>query len=285
MANVDVLKNTRGKWVNRVMIGTPTTGTIRMEWVNGRYGQTIPTNWSHVDTQQWMSSNIPLGYQVADAENLIAKAVIENNFEWLLSYEHDNIPPPDSFVKINEYMIKADIPVVAGLYFTKSVPPEPMIYRGKGRGYYADWKLGDKVWAQGVPFGFTLIHSSLLKVLWDESPEYNCYGTITRRVFHTPSDSWADPDTGGWLATSGTSDLQWCERLVTDRIFEKAGWPEFQKKENPFLVDTSIFVKHIDGQGVLYPIGLPKQFLQGKITYQQALRMLTGPESEPLKRH
>jgi hypothetical protein len=271
------LANNPGRWTNRLVISTPTLGTVRMEWVQGRFGQTIPTNFSLVDVHQFMSTYAPIGYQLADAENLTAKVVVEGDFDWFLSWEDDNIPPLDALVKINEYIIKNDTPIVSGLYFTKSVPPEPILYRGHGTGYYADWKLGDKVWVDGVPFGFNLIHGSIIKALWKESPEYVVNGTVTRRVFEAPSESYIDPETGGWMNSSGTSDLAWCKRLMKDKIFEKAGWPEFQKKEFPFLVDTNIFVKHIDrNTGVIYPTQLPEAFLQGKITWQEALRILTA---------
>lgn len=271
------LANNPKKWSNRLVISTPTVGSVRMEWVQGRFGQTIPTNFSLVDVHQFMNSYAPIAYQLSDAENLTAKVVVEGNFEWFLSWEDDNIPPLDALIRINQYIIKGDVPVVSGLYFTKSVPPEPILYRGMGTGYYADWKLGDKIWVDGIPFGFTLIHGSIIKKLWEESPEYVVNGTVTRRVFDTPSESYVDPITGGWMNSSGTSDLAWCKRLMKDKIFEKAGWPEFQKKEFPFLVDSTIFVKHIDRQtGTIYPIGMPKTFLEGKITWKEALKILTA---------
>src|ERR1043166_3508555 len=96
-----ILNVNTGAFVNRVCIGTPMTGLVRAEWVFARFGQTIPTNWSHVDIAQYMSSYIPLKYQVADAENLIAREVVAKDFEWLLFIEHDNILPPDCFVKMN----------------------------------------------------------------------------------------------------------------------------------------------------------------------------------------
>lgn len=264
----------------RLLISTPTLGTIRMEWVQGRYGQIIPTNFSMADVHNFMNPYVPVNFQLADAENLAAKMVVMNDFEWFLSWEDDNIPPLDALVKINQYMIKGDVPIVSGLYFTKSVPPEPILYRGSGVGHYADWKMGDKVWVDGVPFGFTLIHGSIIKALWNESPEYVVNGDITRRVFSVPSSSFLDPETGGWVAESGTSDLAWCKRMKKDNIFEKAGWPEYQKMDNPLLVDTTIFVKHIDrNTGTQYPITLPKDFLSGKISWREALRMLTdAPE-------
>lgn len=271
------MANNPSKWTNRLIIGTPTVGTVRMEWVAARFGQTIPTNFSLVDCHQYMNPYAPVGFQVADAENLTAKAVVDGNFDWFLSWEDDNCPPLDALVKINQYIIKGDTPIVAGLYFTKSIPPEPIMYRGVGTGYYADWKLGEKVWVDGIPFGFTLIHGSIIRELWKESPEYIVNGTVTRRVFDAPSESYVDPVTGGYMNSAGTSDLAWCKRLKQDNIFEKAGWSEFQKKEFPFLVDTSIFVKHIDRQnGTMFPIGLPKTFLDGKITFKEALKILTA---------
>lgn len=261
----------------RLMIGTPTLGQVRIEWVSGRYGQTIPTNFSTVDVQQVMSSYAPINFQVADSENLIAKVAVENGFEWLLMWEDDNIPPYNALTKINEYMIRGDIPIVGGLYFTKSVPPEPIMYRGMGMGYYADWKLGDKVWVDGLPFGFTLINGKVLKAVWDESSEYVVGGITTRRVFDTPSDSWVDPETNGWMNRSGTSDLEFFSRLKRDRILEKAGFPEYQEKEFPYLVDTTIFVKHIDRQnGTQYPIDLPTRFLKGELTFKDALKEMTN---------
>lgn len=259
-----ILDKNPGKWTNRVLIGTPAVGLVRMEWVVGRYGQTIPTNWSHIEVMQWMSSYIPLQYQVADAENIIAKHVVERNFEWLLFIEHDNVLPPNTFVKLNEYMIRGDVPVVGALYFTKSEPPEPMTYREFGRGYYNDWKLGDKVWCRGIPFGCTLIHGSIIRALWNESPEYIAGNTVTRRVFKQPEDVFADPESSDFLMTQGTSDLQFCKEVVEKRIFEKAGWPQYQNQEYPFLIDTGIFVKHIDQDGVQWPLRIPEQLLPSK---------------------
>ena len=266
-----ILKKNPGVWNNRVLIGTPMTGLVRSEWCVGRYGQTIPTNWSHIEVMQWMSSYIPLRYQVADAENIIAKHCVEGNFEWLLFIESDNVLPPGTFIKLNQYMIKGDIPVVGALYFTKSTPAEPMIYREPGRGYFADWKLGDKVWCRGLPFGCTLIHGSIIRELWKNAPEYEINGTKTRRVFKHPEDVILDPNSNDFYLSQGTTDLNFCNELIAKGIFKAAGWPEYQKKKFPFLVDTSMFVKHIDNDGVQWPVELPKAFLEKKATLKSCL--------------
>lgn len=255
----NIILQNPGPWMNRILIGTPSTGTVRMEWVMARYGPAIPTNWSATDVIQWISTFAPLKYLVADAQNLIVKTLVEKNIEWLLLIEHDNLLPPDAFIRINRYMLDGIIPVVSGLYFTKSDPPEPLLYRGRGTSFYTKWKMGDKVWVDGVPTGTLLIHGSILKAMWKESPEYNVNGIITRRVFQTPEKIWQDPESKGYHLQIGTSDLAWCERVIKEEFFKKAGWPEYQKIKYPFLIDTNIFVKHIDESGRQFPLKDPKE--------------------------
>ncbi len=251
-----------GPWMNRLLVCTPSTGLVRMEWAMARYGQAMPTNWSKIDLVQWVSAYAPIGYMLADAENLIAKAVVEGNFEWFVSLEEDNIIPMDAFMRFNEYMIAGDVPIVSGLYFTKSHPPEPVIYRGRGVGSFQDFKLGDKVWVDGIPFGFALIHGSIIRALWDESEEYKVNDVVTRRVFSNPSQSFGKPEDGAFGTMDGTTDLAFCTRIMKNNIFTKAGWPEYQKKKYPFLVDTRILVKHITQAGIQYPLGgVPQKYL------------------------
>lgn len=250
--NIKVDKN-EGTWVNRVLIFTPTRGRVRMEWVQARFGQMIPTNWSHVELIQWMSSYMPMEYQLADAQNLMAKLVVEHDYEYVLYIEDDNLPPPDGFIKMNNYIREGKVPVVSGIYFTKGYPSEPLIYRGRGNSFFKDWKIGDKVWCDGLPFGFRLEHAGMIKAAWEESPEYRVGDQVTRRVFESPTLQYYDPEKGGVSSTQGTTDLAWCTRIMRDKLLEKAGFPEIQKKEFPFLCDTSIFVHHIDDSGVKHP--------------------------------
>lgn len=252
------------KYSQRVLVATPTLGLVRMEWVIGRYNTVIPTNWSKTDYVQYLNGYIPLRYQVHDAQNLAVKACLEGGFEWLMFLEDDNIMPTDGFLRFTEYMDKGDIPVVSGLYFTRSVPPEPMTYRGRGNHYFRDWKLEDKVWVDGIPTGICIIHASLLKVMYDDSPDYRIAhtGDTARRVFNSPAQSWFNETTGAQETLVGTSDLDWCTRVIKGDYLTKAGFPEIAKKKYPFLIDTNIFSKHIDrGSGVQYPIEFPSEFL------------------------
>lgn len=228
----------------------------------------IPTNWSFADMLQFLAPEIPIAYQLADAQNLLAKKVVEDNYEWVIMIEDDNVLPPDAFLRMNQYMNEGKVPMVSGLYFLKSTYAEPLLYRGKGNSHFRDWKLGDRVWVTGMPMGFLLIHGSLIRAAWEESEEYTVMGEKTRRVFEQPNNMWFDEESGGIIAKGGTTDLQWCSRLMEDGLFAKAGWPKFQKMKYPFLVDTRIFVKHIDQGGVMWPQAVPARFIPGDKNYK-----------------
>lgn len=245
-------------YVNRIMVGTATTGQVRIEWVAARYGQIIPVNWSQVQVNQFLDAFMPLRYQVAEAQNLIVKQAVEMDFEWLFLLEHDVIVPRDCFIRINDWMMKGTHPVVSGLYFTRSVPGEPLIFRGRGTSYHGDWKIGDQVYADGVPTGALLIHCSILRAMWKESEEYVLGSHVARRVFETPRRSWSPPDSDEYHMTTGTSDLDWCTRVMREDFLRKAGWGSYvdslEDERYPFLVDTDFFCYHINPDGIQYPI-------------------------------
>lgn len=249
------------KSYKRIMFGIPMTGLVRAEWVMARYSQVIPCNWSQVEAVRWLDQNSPLDFTVADARNIIACDAVEQGFKWLFFIDHDVLLPPATFIKLNELMIHKQYPVWSGLYFTKSIPSEPLVYRGRGTGYYADWKMGDTVWVDGIPMGCTLIDVSLLKVMYDESPSYELAGRQVREIFETPRKIWFDPEQRSWFTASGTEDLNWCTRVMKEDVFRKAGWPEYSDKEFPFPIDTSFFCKHIDMDGNQFPArGEEQQF-------------------------
>lgn len=240
-------------YINRCFVATPTTGLVRMEWVQGRFGQMIPPNWSMVQMVQYISGYIPMRYQVADAQNLIVAEAIKSDFEWLMLIEHDTIPPPDAFIRFNQYIRDESHPVVSGLYYTRSRPSEPLVYRGRGTSCYTNWKLGDLVYADGVPTGMLLVHMGLIREMWKDAETYYIGNKETRRLFRTPLDSWGAPGDPNYNMQVGTSDLQWCTDVMKGDYLKKSGWTKFAKKKYPFLVDTNIFCRHINPDGEQFP--------------------------------
>lgn len=241
---------------NRILMGIPTEGLIRVEWMMHRYGVVIPINWQLGEMLAFKSLNA-VGWQVADAQNVIVRKAVTDDYEWLFLLEDDTIMPINTFLRLQHYMHERKTPIVSGLYFSKGNPSEPLIFRGRGNGTFRDFKIGDMTWVDGVPTGCLLIHGSIIQLMWAESEEYKLPdGSKTRRVFETPRMAWADPQLGQYKSHSGTSDLYWCDRIMSSKVLERSGWKSFAQrhKRYPFLMDTSIYCKHIDrGTGVQYP--------------------------------
>lgn len=227
---------------HRLLVGTPSLGTVRLEWHNAMAGLVIPCNWS-------MSSTSPIGYLTPDGQNLIAHEALSKNFEWVLFIEDDTIPPVDAYLKFAHYIESKRVPIVSGLYRVKG-SQEPMTYRGRGNGAFKDWKLGDKVWCDGVPTGCLLVHTSILAELAKISSNYKVTSAgdtfSVRKIFEAPRKAWLDPHSGGYQRLLGTSDLEFCEKIIEKDILRKAKWNRVAQRQYPFLVDTSINCGHID---------------------------------------
>lgn len=266
MKNI-ILKNDSEEAIRaKLYVATPTLGIIRVEWAAARYSAVIPCNWSICGSNYGMVHSYPMGYLVAEAQNLAVADAIATQAEWLMLLEDDVVIPPYTFMMFNEYMKKSEIPVVSGLYFLKGNFPEPLVYRGRGVSCYTDFKFGEKIWADGVPTGILLIHMSLLKLMYNESPEYmTSLGRSCHKVFETPAKVWYDPEDGVHKTACGTSDLFWCDRVMKEKVMERSGWKDFAKKhpKYPFMVDTNIACMHIDlNTGKQYPLGgFPKKMM------------------------
>jgi hypothetical protein len=243
---------------HRLLLGIPVTGLVRIEWALGRWGQIIPTNWSMSDQLYALrGGGYPLGYDVKDARNVLVQQAILGNFEWLLFNDHDTIMPPDTFCKFNHYMQDGTIPLVSGLYFTKSFPAEPLVYRGRGNSYFRKWQLGDKFWVDGCGMGCMLLSVKVLHEMWKDAPEYVAGGNQTvRQVFDTPQFEWRDPETGIGKAFMGTEDLAFFDRMREGEYLAKAGFKKVGKQKYFVLMDSSIFCKHITPDGMQYPLQL-----------------------------
>jgi len=248
-----VVQDSGGGYTNRLLVGTPATGNVRIEWVAARYGQTTPINWSMGTMMQVMGGFYPLRYLVADAQNLIVAKAIEGDYEWMLLHEHDVVLPVDTFARLNRYMLEQRAPVISGLYFSRSRPSDPMVFKTLGDSYYPNWRVGDVVEVVAVPTGIVLIHMGLIRAMWEDAEPYTLKGVKTRRVFNTPTESYYNPDTGEYTSGSMTSDLDWCKRVVAGDYLRKAGWTEYADKPRPFLVDTGICCGHINPDGEIFP--------------------------------
>ncbi len=250
----------------QMLLGTPTLGIVRINWYNAMVGMVTPPNWSLV-------RSTPTGYTVADAQNLLVDSMLRGPFRGLILIEDDTCPPPETILVFDRWFWKMERkkapPVVSGLYHIKGsaetrrgkkggielLGPEPLAYRGGGTRAYRDWKYGDVIWVSGVPTGALLLHRSILEAWSREKdvPEYAVpgYPWPVKRIFESPARVWREPD--GVHVASGTSDLYWSGETIRRGLLAKAGWPEYQKKEFPYVIDTSLVFGHVDrSTGVVY---------------------------------
>jgi hypothetical protein len=236
----------------RLLLATPTLGIIRFEWAHARYGQVVPINWQLAGFD--FNYGV-LGYSIDDAYNLITKRIVEEGFEWLFIVEDDVVLPVDCFTRIQRYIVEEQHPLVSGLYYLKADPTQPLVFRGRGNGAFLNFKIGDRVWADGLPMGCLLVDAKILKYLWENSEEYQAIdGQTLRKVFVTPRRVLIDPKTWTSHSHCGTQDIYFCDRILNEDVLKKTGWKSHARKKYPFLCDTSIFCRHIDlHTGSQYP--------------------------------
>lgn len=228
-----------------LFIATPTLGIIRYEWAHHRFGQMIPVNW---EASNYTMNYGVVGYGIDDAYNNIIDAFLKEGKEWLLIIEDDVLIPINCFAKMADYINHQRIPIVSGLYYTKSAPhSRPLIFRGRGNGAYINFEIGDKVWCDGLPFGCLLIHNSIIQYMYDKAEPYRAIdGNTYKRVIESPQKTFLDPETWSFSTYAGTQDLLFFDRIINENILTKTGWKKYARRRYPFLCDTSIFCHHID---------------------------------------
>jgi hypothetical protein len=263
----DVIVKNLGDLRKKILIGIPTLGVVRIEFDIARRSLIVPINWSNGEmiAAHGPSSVVAEGYTTPDAQNVIVMQCLENGFEWCLFYEDDTLPPADALIRLDEHMAEMKYPIVSGLYFSKSHPTWPLVFRGRGNGAFMNFTLGDQVMCDGVPTGFVLIHRSILEWFAKNSPKYQIPdGRTISRIFEFPRAAWYDPEQDAYFSTMGTSDLYFCDRILKEKVLSKTGWGHLAKEQYPFLCDTRIFCGHIDINGQRWPHDAEQVLLTGR---------------------
>jgi hypothetical protein len=133
-----------------------------------KYAVAIPSNgpvhiaWAIMYSQlQWPVSGerntiVPIKVPIATARNNCAIAAKERDCKYLVFID-DDVLIPDSAMKLMLYQMEQndDWDAITGVYCTKTIPPEPLIFGGKPEdvsGPYWDWKMGETfpVWGAGL---------------------------------------------------------------------------------------------------------------------------------------
>jgi hypothetical protein len=142
-----------------------------------------------------LSRIFAVGMEVGDAYNSAIQAITEHpimgTWRYLLTLEHDNVPPPDGIMKLMARMESKegqDFAAIGGLYFTKGPGGVPQIW-GDPRDKEMNFRpqkpsgIGELVECCGTGMGFTLFRMSMFKDGKISKPWFQTTGNVTQDLY------------------------------------------------------------------------------------------------------
>lgn len=194
---------------NYLLVAIPSRGMVSCEFVSSLLAQGDPLNMS-------ISYRFEVGGEVGESRNRLVEHALRIGAEYILFIDDDVILPTNCFNKL-VYWAKKGHDVVSGVYYSKQIPPQPLIFKGRGNGYLSDWKVGDTIEdADGIGMGITLIKTDVFKRI--SKPWYK--SVVNQK------------EKGGKGLVSVDESLYFCDKLKLSGV--------------KILVDTSIQGIHFD---------------------------------------
>lgn len=167
-----------------VVVGIPSFGMVSTFFAQSVAGQQFPLVSSKID-------KYVLNKPIADARNEIVEFALEQGANYIYWLDDDVIAPADAFLKL--YNQQKDI--INGVYWSKSNPPMPLLFRNHLEGPYWNWHVGDLIEIDAAGMGLTLVKTDVyrkLKELEPNKPWYSVeYGSF-KGVKTTPYNNTED---------------------------------------------------------------------------------------------
>ena len=191
------------------MIGLPTLGKVSMRWAIAHRGIRSPMNCA-------VGELIEQGRPVDIARNRIVKLAIEmKDPTHVLFIDDDVLVHPHCLIQL----LKNDVDIVSGVYFSKGDASEPLIFNEPGYGTmeYVPGTGLHKVWGHGM--GLTLIKMDVFRRM-SETVNLGTDELGSPRWFFTEGD---EPGSGRQM----TEDLWFCEKANEagfDRHVDMSWW-------------------------------------------------------------
>lgn len=121
------------------LIAVPTYGKVSIQWHMGRQQLSTPLGAAVYDSYATDNS-----MSIAEKRNYLVEQALQNGAKYIFFMGDDTIPPPDGFMRLYQRMEQnPDISIVTGVYFSRSYPPQPMLWRGWMQGSYYNWHVGE----------------------------------------------------------------------------------------------------------------------------------------------
>lgn len=151
-----------GRRGDSILLGVPTFGAVSIEW-----------HGSMMTLQQPMNRSIRHAYvkgkEVGDARNMIVRQALE--FRGLLGERISHIFFVDDDVLIPSHaltqLLSHNLPIVSGLYYAKTLTPQPLMLDEAFNGLKTEWTEGDLVPCVAHGMGCTLIETKVFEALGD----------------------------------------------------------------------------------------------------------------------
>ncbi len=169
----------------RVLIGVPTRGLLSAQWVLSFLKQSHPVNTS-------IDYKFIVGKDVSTARDELVQEAIKLGTEYLIFIDDDVIIPPDTITKLIN-IADQEKDIVAGVYYSKQIPPEPLIFKGRGTGCFKNWEIGEIIDdIDGVGMGLTLLKTAIFKKIkrpWFKTVESSRKSTKNGKLFYSVDES------------------------------------------------------------------------------------------------
>lgn len=166
-----------------VVVGVPSFGMVSTYFAQTMAGQMYPLVSSKID-------KYVLGKPIADARNEIVQFALDQGANYIFWLDDDVIAPADSFLKL--YRHQKDI--VNGVYWSKSNPPMPLLFRNHLEGPYWNWHVGDFIEIDAAGNGLTLVNTDVYRKIEKEiglpwySVEYGSFKDVKGTPFNNTED-------------------------------------------------------------------------------------------------
>lgn len=141
-----------GKHGVSIVIGIPSFGMVSTYFLQGRMSQQFPLVSSSMDY-------IVKGKPIAEARNEIVEHALNVDATYIYWLDDDVIAPGDSFLKLWRH--QKDI--INGVYWSKSNPPMPLLFRGHLDMPYLNWHVGDLLEIDAAGSGLTLVKTDVYR--------------------------------------------------------------------------------------------------------------------------
>lgn len=199
-----------GKHGITVVVGIPSFGTVSTHFMQARNGQQFPLVSSSID-------KVVLNKPIADARNEIVQFALDHDANYIYWLDDDVIAPGDSFLKLWRH--QKDI--INGVYWSKSNPPMPLIFRGHLEAPYLNWHVGDLIEIDAAGNGLTLVKTDVYRKIEKDlggpwySVEYGSFANQKESGFNNTEDLYFY-----WKAKKAGYKI-WADTSVQAFHFEK----------------------------------------------------------------